>query len=373
MKALPVMTHAHGGCLLVSAFLLSGLLLSISSCKKDPIGPSPGGLDTTSHSFSWTAQTFGDEATSCFRDVAIINDSLAYAVGAVYKKDSIGNSDPHAYNVARWNGTSWQLMRVMFPLCAPDGTQNGSGPVGATSIFAISANDIWITCTSSLVHWNGRIFEPVCMTLGYGLRSFSKLWGRDGQLFLGGTDGFIAHYNGVDWHQLSSGTSLDIRDIYGAQNAQTGSWEVMAIASNQYTSLERRILRITGLTVEALADTPLTEPLTTCWFVPGTRYLVAGSGIYEKGGLEENMWRTTPGNGTHSYVEAIRGTAANDIFAVGDFGECVHYSGRTWKSYVDQTGIASGAYYAVATKGRLVIAVGISNPRAVILMGTRVP
>jgi hypothetical protein len=64
--------------------------------------------DTTSHNYTWQLELLGNGAGSgVFYDVAIINDTLAYAVGELYMKDSLGQDDPHAYNVARWNGRQW--------------------------------------------------------------------------------------------------------------------------------------------------------------------------------------------------------------------------------------------------------------------------
>ena len=39
--------------------------------------------------------------------VTIVNDTLAYAVGEVFTIDSAGQESNPAYNLARWNGTSW--------------------------------------------------------------------------------------------------------------------------------------------------------------------------------------------------------------------------------------------------------------------------
>src|SRR5437867_933439 len=41
-------------------------------------------MDTTSHSFQFFRDTLGDGSSSVLNDVAIINDTLAYAVGEIY-------------------------------------------------------------------------------------------------------------------------------------------------------------------------------------------------------------------------------------------------------------------------------------------------
>ena len=322
----------------------------------------------TSHSFSWSVIHLGDGASSILCDVANINDTLAYAVGAVYKRDSIGNWDPLPYNMAKWNGSTWELKRISVQFRG----RQVSPPI--YGIHANSATDIWLAAGMA-IHGNGSSWTPydVGLLTGRDSLSFTKCWGTLTFMYFVGGRGSMARFDGSTWTYMSSGTLLDIQDIFGSQNAQTRSWEILAIASQQYTSLERRILRISGLSVEALPDVPLAQPLTTCWFVPGVRYMVAGSGIYEKGTLEDALWRPTSGYDSRFYIEAIRGTAANDIFAVGHFGECVHYSGRTWKSYSDQPAIALGLFFRVAVNRHSVISVGESHPLAVILMGTRSP
>ena len=71
-------------------------------------------MDTTSHQFTWQVDTLGDGASSVLYDVAIINDTLAYAVGEMYLRDTLGYFDPNAFNIAKWNGIRWQLKRLPF-------------------------------------------------------------------------------------------------------------------------------------------------------------------------------------------------------------------------------------------------------------------
>jgi len=59
-------------------------------------------MDTTSHNFTWQIDTLGATASTLY-DVVIINDTLAYAVGEMYLRDSTGQINPQAYNMAKWN------------------------------------------------------------------------------------------------------------------------------------------------------------------------------------------------------------------------------------------------------------------------------
>jgi hypothetical protein len=68
-------------------------------------------MDTTSHNWMWEIDTLGIAYSSLY-DVAIIKDTLAYAVGEIYLKDSTGQFDPQPYSVAKWDGKSWTPLKL---------------------------------------------------------------------------------------------------------------------------------------------------------------------------------------------------------------------------------------------------------------------
>lgn len=349
--------------------LFMALALVNANCKHAS-EPSPNNIpDTTSHNFKWEVTTLGGGSSSILYDVAIVTDTLAYAVGVMYQRDSLGILDPNAFNMARWNGISWQLSRIPFI-----GSCSAVTYPPIRAIWAFSYHYLLLTNGGAVVRFDGRNSVMDCGMNPLLAGAIDRFYAIDSNnVYAVGNTGSIVHFNGSSWQKLATGTTLDFKDIYGAQNTQTGRWEVLAVASQQYQSLSRRIVRIEGLTVESVADTPVNQPLTSCWFVPGNRYFVAGSGIYEKEHLDDSLWLHGSRDITGYYIEATRGTGTNNVFAVGDFGEVLHYSGRTWKSFLPQTRIGTGAYYAIAIRGNLVIAVGEDSPRAVILMGTHLP
>jgi len=76
-------------------------------------------MDTTSHDFRWEIYTLGDgTGSSCLYDVAIINETLAYAVGEIYRNDT-------TFNVAKWNGKERELMRIESLVCGSPSYANG--------------------------------------------------------------------------------------------------------------------------------------------------------------------------------------------------------------------------------------------------------
>ena len=75
----------------VFAAIMLFVLLTGINCKKNPVSPPvSNGADTTSHNYAWQTFILGDGNSSVLYDAAIINDTLIYAVGEIYLKDSTG-------------------------------------------------------------------------------------------------------------------------------------------------------------------------------------------------------------------------------------------------------------------------------------------
>jgi hypothetical protein len=83
------------------------ILVLIGSCKEkavQPVQTSPAEPkpDTTSHNFTWHIDTLGNfGSSSSFNDVAIINDSLAYAVGEIFFARQHGQDRPNPLQPCR--------------------------------------------------------------------------------------------------------------------------------------------------------------------------------------------------------------------------------------------------------------------------------
>ena len=313
-------------------------------------------MDTTSHAFTWQSFTFGDGGGSCvLNDVAIINDTLAYAVGDIY------TGGLH-YNFAKWNGNNWTL-----------GVTSDTGYIFGVNycVYAFGPNDIWIG-SSILEHWDGTRWIFYGSTRGYqNAFAIRKIWGTSSNdLYFVGDGGNIRHYNGTNWTQISSGTTLDVRDLWGAQNATTGSLEIYATAGDPLISPARTVLQINGTTAQAISLVGVSRALNSIWFSPGQYYWLVGDGFWEKHPtLSTSSWISQ--TLSQYSPEAVRGNALNDVFICGDFGEMLHYNGVWWKSYISQTGI-DGAYLGLSVSGNTVIAVGyLSSSQAIILMGRR--
>ncbi len=350
-------------CFTFLTVILAISVLWFASCDDSGVLP-PSPPDTTSHQLTWEVTTLGDGGSGVLNDVAIINDTLAFAVGEIYVLDSAGQWKQPPYNLARWNGRIWDFSTT---------TDVGYGYGPLYSILAFSPTDVWAG-SSIPEHWDGQRWTFYGSTRGYqGGFWIRRIWGTSSRdLYVVGDGGNIRRFDATTWQKLESGTTLDITDIYGARFASTGSLEILAVASKYLVSSDRRLLGISGATVSTLSDNGINYSLRGIWFVPGVHYYAVGSGIYEKRSLQDPLWLNGPLDITSYHTYAVRGAGANDVFVCGDFGEILHFNGSTWRSYRSETGLTSGAYYSLAVRGDEIIAVGQSSGVAVVARGRRV-
>jgi len=333
-------------------------------------------MDTTTHNFTWQVQTLGDGASSVLYDVAIINDTLVYAVGAIYLRDSLGNWDPNAYNAVKWDGTSWELKRIAFM-----GACSAVLYPPLRAIWAFSATNILVTNGGSIVRYDG-----VNATMDCGMNqllsgAMNKIYATSPQhIYAVGNAGTIVHYNGTTWQRIESGTDVDLLDVWGSPDGsvvwacgwedfkptvlltcRAGNWEKVYEDPNPFT----------------LRQDSLSGILTGVWSRDARRLYVASHyGLYKCPGDTRGRGRRS--SFVQSYFPGfpfrMRGGDVNDIWIVGEFFMIAHYNGATWRHF-DQFMDADGRLYSVAQEGNLVIGVGLLydpiDRRGMVYRGTR--
>ena len=294
-------------------------------------------MDTTSHEWTWTMETFGDFSSSAFYDGAIINDTLAYAVGKIYLNDSLGQYDPTPYNLAIWNGQTWAFKKIFY-----------SGNLIITSIRGIyvsQPNEIWLA-GGSIFRWDGQsCHAPLVfsrLTLPSQNATVEKLWGDSQSNVYGvGNAGTIIHYNGSSWRKIESGTTVDLTDIYGTPDGKE-VW-VCGFTSDDNTAL-LRLRNGVCQTVWATWQAPAQNLL-----MPNFRGVV---GVCCFGNLEVRF-----GSGSVQYyvpfpphrtyylenidyypdyplwANYIRGSSKNNMFTSNYGGEIHHWNGVRFKKY----------------------------------------
>lgn len=346
-----------------SITLIALFLLLFSGCPRSEtcVSCPPSGNDTTSHDFQWQVFQLGDGNSSVLYEVAIINYTLAYACGEIYSGDS-------TYNLARWNGYVWDLLQIQFyTICG----QSSRTPYPASSVFAFSENDILISMNGSQVaRWNGSVqTATMCLPVSFAIK---KIWAENTtSVYAVGSRGNIVHYDGNHWQRLESGTDIDIKDIWGCSNLQTGRTEIECIASfGAQIPQARKLLSISGVVVNQLPDSGTSLNLNGIWFVAGQYYYVVGSGVFVKDDHESGVsWKHLHSGVTVYHINTVRGNALNDVFFAGAFGELLHFNGASWRSYRTATQMANATFWSLAVRGDIVIAVGDDGNRAVVAVG----
>lgn len=352
-------------CLLI---LIVGFV-SLDSCRKNSptiLAPPPlAPLDSTSHDIAWSKQIL--DASGSLQAVWIFNDTNAIAVGEFFLHDSLGQWDPMRYNAAFWNGVDWIPKRISAPY------RGNLVTVPLDGIFGFSLSDIWLVGEGAPIHGDGTSWTLYQLwdmgTLLSTDGSVLSLWGSGAtDMYFVGTKGCVVHYTG-NWQKLTSGTTLDIMDIWGGTDPNTEIPVMLAAATGASPADGSKILTIEGSTITLQPTSSLSWSLSSVWFDYGRRTYVVGGGIWYIDPGES--WQGGTLDLTTYYSIRVRGTAANDVFVIGAYGDILHYNGSTWINYHSQTGLVNGAYGGICVRKNLVIVVGEEFPSPVITIGRR--
>lgn len=327
----------------VLSLMLSLLIFFITQSCKSPTAPKQNNPpDTTSHNYTFVQYTFGGlSGSSYFKDVVIVNDSNIWAVGQIYSNDSI-------YNAVHWNGHQWALLQIQFyTFCG----QKSTGAYQANTVLALSDTEIWIASNNSeIATWNnikqtGITCLPVSVTSMYLVNSNS--------VFTVGAIGQTGLYRNGVWQKITSGTTIDLRDVWGSSDGKT-MWACGYSNDNGQSIL----LKYTGTSWQTIWQShPFALPygglITSLWGEKNL-YLVGTDGVYKQD--IEGKDSVTHLFSLANFPYRIKGSAENNIAFVGDGAMVYHYNGSTWKLINQST--QDQPLYSVAVSTNLIIAVG---------------
>lgn len=335
-------------------------------------------MDTTSHDFSWQVLRIGDYGT-WIRDVAIINDTLIYAVGEFYKNLPNGQEEYPPYSLAKWDGHSWSLKRLYYK----DKDYQGKEVIAPITvpiscILPFKYDDIWFS-SGSVFHWNGQdsLIELSISRLALidsveNGKSLDKIWGTSSDnIYAAGNNGTLAHFNGHKWEVIESGTNLTFYDIWGGLNSLSGKPEVLAVSSIVATHSGYVIEKLDGLKAENISTEGIPYNITDVWFVPDKAYYIAAGFLYFKHRLNDPVWTEIAGLTDYSVTD-VYGPDRNDILVTTSYGNILHFNGKSWKTDYNEIKLSSVVYGAVKLKNNLAVAVGYTrNQEGFIAIGRR--
>jgi len=320
-------------------------------------------MDTTSHNFTWLIDTLGDGSSSVLYDVAIINDTLVYAVGEIYLRDSLGQLEPTLYNLAVWNGKAWNIIRVPYYY------QGQPFYNAIQAVYAFVRNDIWFA-GNGVIRWNGQQYIPMEIPSSvWGPNRINKIWGSSSSdLYIVGDNGSIAHYDGLGWQRLESGTSAGLFDVWGHADLSTGHATILSVASS---AEETKILSLSGVAANDTLAWPPSERLSGIYMSNAFTVYVSNAGVWRH---NNSGWKQTPGLPQNIFFTGVRGTAENNLFAIAWRGMLAHSNGVGWRVYTEIS--ADYNFDALAVSQNLIVAVGFTGglfaDKAVAIIGRRI-
>lgn len=351
----------------MSAIFLAGCP-DDEECTTCPPPPPPPVIDTTSHNFVWETFTLGDGNSSELYDVAIINDTLAYAVGVIYVKDSSGQYQFPPYSIAIWDGKAWNFKMLYYN--------------GTTALFPIrgitvlGSNNIWLAA-GGIFHWDGSSNQTELRFSRFNLPDpnalIEKVWGTsNGNILYGvGTVGTLVYYNGASWQRIDLGTTANIFDVWGI--LQGGEFTAYVPVSDLTDSNGiKKIFRIKNSVIDSLSWNT-GKNVISIWTQDASSFYAVGDGVFRS---KDIGWEgMSVGNDVRFFV--TRANANNDVFVqgiqfpnAGGLPIVGHYNGSTWKVYEELR--KAGAYYFGANvKGNIAIVVGFLGSRAGAVVGKR--
>lgn len=298
-------------------------------------------------------------------------------MGEIYLTDSTGQSDPNAYNLAKWNGHTWQLFRIQFyTFCGQQYT--GSYPANAVAI--LSDTEIWIASNSEIAVWNGsKEGKIMCLPV-----SVAKIYAvSPNEVYTVGPLGEIGYYKNGTWQKEESGTGMDLYDI----NSTDG--KTVYAGGGDYSNYNGILLNTDsngkwqtlneGRNIDstALFNPYFSGIANTVWESSSGTVYFGGNLLYSYKAGVYSLVKTLPGNyiGGNSlgqyfgYISEIRGNGDNDIMLVGEGNTIRHYNGVRWSQLGMPYDYSSNYLWSsVAMKGNLAIAVGFMNRNAVIMV-----
>lgn len=323
-------------------------------------------LDTTNHNINWYFYEFGDYSSSYLSDVWLEGTQDIMAVGEILietnDQDSAGH-DNDKYSAVIWEDGNWKLEKIIYQSEHYESILNIYG--------------VWKTSLGKYLFAAGSIFTWD----GFGLAELSYLrdiqsdqlaqsiWADlESNIFVTGSSGFISHFDGIEWQRIETGFTTNVRDVWGISNQSEEDNIVLAAISDGEDEGDNKIIKINynkSITEIDINNSVGKIVPYTIWFDTPFTLFIGGNDVFRKSADGKLIKLNTNCN---SFINHIRGTAKNDIFAVSEFGSVLHFNGNDWKEYLPPIPFIGTA---IAVRENIVVAVGYDSRKGYLFMGVR--
>jgi hypothetical protein len=216
--------------------------------------------------------------------LAGLTDTGEFSLSSIF---GISANDVYAVDqhgtIIHFDGSTWSIVRNFGPPFT-DILQ---------AVWASGPNDVWVAGSPTL-HWDGRAWSEVALPSPRFALPPSSVWGTAandlwmvGDSHLAGQRPILLHYDGSSWSDQASALDqkIGLGGVWGA-----GKDDVYVVGGDVYGGqLASAIFHFDGQT-----------------------------------------WTRVEHGTVNRWLRAVWGTAANDIWAIGDAGAIVHFDGSSW-------------------------------------------
>jgi len=280
-------------------------------------------------------------------------------------------------------GTLWHFDGTTFTkIDGRDATHNNAALNGAMSgynIFAFTEDEYWLVHGSDVLHTlDGHFFDD------YRPGSVNACWGSSpNDVFIVGNGGHIAHFDGMKFTDMNSGTTKDLHSVWGrnhndiwagGSNLTTGDVVLLHFDGTQWPETDLATVGEFGCTgCESVASVWVTDSSNQ------SKAFVGGGRIHRKKnnsewfGDDPNMVRNKLPGGSLISLSSISGNSSTDFMTAGDWGFVSHWNGKTWMRY-DQLFNSGNSNYATQAfnfKNNTACIVGFKSGKSWIAVGRR--
>jgi hypothetical protein len=303
-------------------------------------------------------------------DVAILNDSLVYAVGAVHTNDTSNGNPYKLFNLVAWDGKEWTLKWIRFV-----GSCSVVEVPPIRAICRVSPGVVLLSTGGALVTFNGTTAQMDCRMNALLVGGIEKMCASGpANVYTVRPKGDIVHYDGTSWQKQASGTSVMLVDA-----AISADGRYVAAIGYSLNYVESALITSQGSSWNALwagsigsQPPPYAGQAISVYFADDSLVVACGTGVFIQA-VDQPASTARLLIPVEQVPYRVRGTGANDIIAVGDKARILHYNGASWRLLFSETDDQS--FFSVAVTAHLLVAVGEDRSsfpsRALVMIGRR--
>jgi hypothetical protein len=228
--------------------------------------------------------------------------ALNWVYGVGEDRFAVGDYGTVIHRVGDDDGTPWE-------------EQDCDTNLNLWGVWGVAADDVWTVGGDGFMrppvmcHYDGSAWEVVDLpgtdTMS---RALFKIWGVDANdIWAVGHRGLIFHWDGSDWTEQTSGTSLDLISLWG-----TGPDNVLAVGGRS----DAVVLRYDGAQWSAM-EMPGFPGLNGTWMDPDGLATIVGSMGRIDTVAAGTLDAASDGMVTNLALHAVFGTPEGTRFAVG--------------------------------------------------------